>query len=133
MLLYFQEGVGCQPCWDQLKDIDQNAAPFRVLGIDRIVTITGDPLDALGQKVADERLSTPVLSDPGLRVSKTYDANHYGMMGTSADGHTFVLINPDGTIAWRADYGGAPDFTMFVPVSNLLADLRKGLAPSAPR
>jgi hypothetical protein len=54
------------------------------------------------------------------------------MMGSSRDGHSFVLIGPDGRIRWRADYGGAPDYTMYVPVANLLADLRKGSnAPAA--
>src|SRR5213593_2603165 len=24
VLLYFQEGVMCQPCWDQIKDIEKN-------------------------------------------------------------------------------------------------------------
>lgn len=71
-------------------------------------------------------LTTPVLSDPDLAVSKTYDANSYGMMGTSRDGHTFILVGPDGTIRWRADYGGAPDYTMYVTVNKLLADLKAG-------
>ena len=47
------------------------------------------------------------------------------MMDTSADGHTFILVGPDGHIRWRADYGGAPNYTMYVPVDRLLADLAK--------
>jgi peroxiredoxin Q/BCP len=46
------------------------------------------------------------------------------MMGASRDGHTFILVKPDGTIAWRADYGGTPKYTMFVPTTGVLADLR---------
>ena len=128
VLLYFQEGIMCQPCWDQLKAIESNMERFRALGIDAIVSITTDPLDALKQKAALERLSTPVLSDPDLRVSRAYDANSYGMMGRSRDGHTFILLDGDGRILWRADYGGAPKYHMYVPVPNLLADLRAGLA-----
>lgn len=128
VLLYFQEGIMCQPCWDQLKDIESEFSRFRALGIDEIVTITSDPLDQLSRKVADEGLKTPVLSDPDLRVSKTYDTNSYGMMGDSRNGHTFMVVDEKGRIAWRADYGGAPDFTMYLPVKNLLADMRKGLA-----
>jgi peroxiredoxin len=126
VLLYFQEGVGCQPCWDQLRDIQAQMPKFRALGINEIVTITGDPLDTLRQKAADEGLNSPVLSDPGLRVSRTYTTNQYGMMGPSTDGHTFILVDPSGTIAWRADYGGAPDYTMYVPVNDLIADIRAG-------
>lgn len=29
-------------------------------------------------------------------------------------------------IQWRADYGGAPDYTMHVAVDDLLADLKAG-------
>jgi peroxiredoxin len=127
VLLYFQEGLMCQPCWDQLKDIESNMARFRALGIDEVVSITTDPLDQLKQKSSDMGLSSPVLSDPDLNVSVAYSANQYGMMGTSRDGHTFIAVRPDGKILWRADYGGAPDYTMYVPVTNLIADLRAGL------
>lgn len=126
-LLYFQEGLTCQPCWDQLKDLDTHLAPLKALGIDQIVTITTDPVSALRQKALDEGLTTPVLSDPHLTASQAYAANQYGMMGNSRDGHSFVVVGPNGTIRWRADYGGAPNYTMYVPVPSLLADLRKGL------
>ena len=77
-------------------------------------------------------ISSPVLSDPNLTVSQAYAANQYGMMGTSRDGHTFIVVGPDGKILWRADYGGSPNYTMFVPSQNLLADLRKGLGQAQP-
>ena len=127
VLLYFQEGLTCQPCWDQLKDIQAQKSAFTALGIDQIVSITTDPLNQLKQKVADQGITIPVLSDPSLAISQAYAANQYGMMGTSRDGHTFIVVGPDGRILWRADYGGPPNYTMYVPVSNLLADLRKGL------
>ena len=128
VLLYFQEGIMCQPCWDQLKDIESNRERFRTLGIDAVVSITSDPIDALKQKAANERLSTPVLSDADLAVSKAYDTNSYGMMGRSRNGHSFIVVDKDGKILWRADYGGAPKYTMYVPVVNLVADLRQGLS-----
>jgi peroxiredoxin Q/BCP len=127
VLLYFQEGLTCQPCWDQLKDIQTHLDQFHALGITSVVSITSDPLAQLKQKVTDEGLSTPVLSDPSLAVSRAYTANSYGMMGDSRDGHTFVLVGPDGRITWRADYGGAPNYTMDVPIPNLLADIKIGL------
>ena len=131
VLLYFQEGLTCQPCWDQLKDVQSQIGRFHALSITSIVSITTDPLDQLKQKVADEGLTIPVLSDPSLAVSQAYSANSYGMMGTSRDGHTFVLVGPDGRIKWRADYGGAPNYTMYVPVPNLLADIQAGLQGKA--
>jgi hypothetical protein len=72
---------------------------------------------------ARKRPARWVLSDPDLSVSRAYDANKYGMMGDMRDGHTFVLVGPDGTIQWRAGYGGAPMYTMFLPTDKMLADL----------
>ena len=128
VLLYFQEGIGCQPCWDQIRDLEQQSAAVKAAGVDEILSITTSPLDLITRKVADDKLATPVASDPDLSVSTAYEANKYGMMGTMADGHSFLLVGPDGTIRWRADYGGAPKYTMYLPVDKLLSDMRAGLA-----
>lgn len=127
VLIYFQEGIGCEPCWDQLKDIEAHASEIKALGIDTIVSITTDPIDALRQKAADEKITTAILSDHDLSVSKAYDANSYGMMGSAKDGHSFILVGKDGVIKWRADYGGSPNYTMRVPVDHLLVDVKKGV------
>jgi peroxiredoxin len=123
VLLYFQEGLSCQPCWDQIGDLEHNQAALRAAGVDAVLSITTDRADLIGRKAADEKLTTPVLSDPDLAVSRAYDANQYGMMGDMRDGHSFVLVGPDGVIRWRADYGGAPKYTMFLPTDKMLADL----------
>ena len=127
VLLFFQEGIGCEPCWSQLKDIEANWAQFQAAGIDKVVTITGNSLQTLKQKSAAEGLTSPVLADPDLRVSRTYNANQYGMMGSSADGHSFIVVGHDGKIRWRADYGGAPNYTMYVGISSLLNDMSPAL------
>ncbi|MDE3077648.1 MAG: peroxiredoxin family protein [Chloroflexota bacterium] len=130
VLLFFQEGIACEPCWTQIKDMEAQLAPFQALGVDKIVSITSDPLGALKRKVSDEGITTPVLSDPSLAVSRTYQANLYGMMGTSTDGHSFILVGKDGVVKWRADYGGAPKYNMYIPIQTLLADMRQGLGLS---
>lgn len=129
VLLYFQEGLSCQPCWDQIKDLEKNQSQLRAAGVDTVVSITTDPANLIGQKVRDEKLSTAVLSDPTLGVSRDYQANQYGMMGEQRDGHSFVLVGPDGVIKWRADYGGAPDYTMYLPTDRMLADLARERTP----
>jgi peroxiredoxin len=123
VLLYFQEGLSCQPCWDQIKDLEHNQATLKTAGVDAVLSITTDPANLIGQKVADEMLTTPVLSDPTMQVSHAYNANQYGMMGEMRDGHSFILVGPDGTIHWRADYGGKPNYTMFLPTAKILTDL----------
>jgi hypothetical protein len=49
-----------------------------------------------------ESISTPALSDRSLAVSKSYNANKYGMMGKSRDGHTFIIVGAAGKIEWLA-------------------------------
>lgn len=131
VLLYFQEGLMCQPCWDQIAEIEKHIGEIRALGVDKIVSITTDPVDLIAQKMKDMRLTATVLSDPDLSVSKAYQANDFRMMGRSRDGHSFILVAPNGKIRWRADYGGAPDFTMFVPAANLVAHMRDSLTTAA--
>lgn len=126
VLTYWHEGLGCQPCWDQIRDLEANRTALTDAGIDEVVTITSGPADLIAQKMSDDGLHSLALADTDLAVSKKYGMNRYGMMGDSRDGHSFLLIGPDGKILWRADYGGAPNYTMYVPVKQLLAALEKG-------
>lgn len=125
-LLYFHEGLGCQPCWDQIRDLEKTPSVLEEAGIDAFVTITSGPTDLIARKMADDGLESVALADTDLTVSSQYEANRFGMMGGSRNGHTFILVGPDGTIQWRADYGGAPDYTMYVPVAKLMNDIKSG-------
>ncbi len=124
VLLYFHEGLGCQPCWDQIRDLQADPGLLASAGIDRLLTITSGPQDLIAQKMRDDGLTAPALADTDLAVSAQWEANRFGMMGNSRNGHTFVLVGPDGVIEWRADYGGPPNYTMYVPGPQLLDDLR---------
>jgi peroxiredoxin Q/BCP len=130
VLLFFQEGLTCQPCWDQITDLQEHAAQLKAAGISQVVSITSDPIGAITTKARDMALTIPVLSDPNLAISQQYQANSYGMMGAGRDGHTFILVSADGTIRWRADYGGPPKYVMFLPAARLLADIKEGEHPS---
>src|SRR5438105_3822130 len=37
VLLYFQEGLMCQPCWDQITDLERSAAAVHAAGVDQII------------------------------------------------------------------------------------------------
>ncbi len=130
VLLFFHEGIGCQPCWDQIRDLENDAAQLKSAGIDQLLTITSGPTRLIAQKMADDGLTAIALGDTNLEISKIYNANQYGMMGDSRDGHSFVLVGPDGKIDWRADYGGPPKYTMYVPIKNILSDMKAGRVAS---
>ena len=127
VLLYFQEGLTCQPCWDQIVAIQKQLSSFHQLGISTIVSITNDPLGQLQQKATDEGLTIPVLADEDGSASNRYEALRYGMMMGMNPGHSFILVGRDGLIKWRADYGGPPKYTMYLPVDQLLHDMEQGL------
>lgn len=128
VLLYFHEGLMCAPCWRQIDAMEADLGRFRELGVDEIVAISIDPADAQRERVQLRGIGFPVLADPDLAVSRLYDVLSYGMMGGTRPGHTFVLVGPDGRIRWRADYGGPPDFTMYVPNATVLAEIRRAMA-----
>lgn len=127
VLLYFHEGLGCAPCWTQIGDIQADLPQFTALGIEDVVSISIDPLAAQQQRATSRGISLPVLADQDRAVSTRYNALSYSMMQGATPGHTFILVGTDGRIRWRADYGGPPDFTMYVPTSTLLAELRRVL------
>lgn len=126
VLLFFHEGIGCQPCWDQIRDLENVPTSLQSAGIDKLLTITSGPTRLIAQKMADENLTSIALGDTNLDLSKKYNANQYGMMGDSRDGHSFVLVGPNGVIQWRADYGGPPNYTMYIPVDKILSDMKTG-------
>jgi peroxiredoxin Q/BCP len=130
VLLFFQEGLTCEPCWTQLQAIQKDLPKFRALGIGPIVSVTTDPLGDIQQKVTDEGITIPVLSDVGAKFSSAgmWGTNRYQMqMMGDRNGHSFILVGKNGRIRWRADYGGAPKYTMYVPDSTLLTQMRTGM------
>lgn len=65
-----------------------------------------------------------MLSDSDLSVPVMYEANRYGMMGEGMDGYSFVLIDGKGKVLWHADYGGAPNYSMFILKANIQQGLK---------
>jgi peroxiredoxin len=126
VLLFFSEGLACQPCLTQMHDLDQVNSQLKSMNT-IVVSITGDQLQLLADWV---RSSGPrygfVLSDQGLAVSRMYDmlGADVSMMPGTAPGHTFVLVSKAGVIVWRQDYG---PYNMYVPNDQILAAVRKAL------
>jgi cytochrome oxidase Cu insertion factor (SCO1/SenC/PrrC family) len=78
VLLYFQEGIMCKACWDQLEDIQKVYYKFKPLDIE-VVTITVDPINANIKESNKRGITLPVLDDANLSVSKSYDVLDYSM------------------------------------------------------
>jgi len=126
VLLFFNEGLSCQPCLAQMRDLDQLSQQFGTLGVIP-VSITGDSLHLLQNWAsAGGPKSGKVLSDQSLEVSRMYDmlGPDVSMMPGMAPGHTFVLVNKSGIIVWRQDYGPS---LMYVQNDQIIAAVRKAV------
>lgn len=72
--------------------------------------------------------SVPLLVDADSSVSAAYDVLKWAI-GSGEPGHTFILVDAAGKVAWIRDYG-APDLadrTMYVPPADLIAQIRTAL------
>jgi peroxiredoxin len=126
VLLFFNEGLACAPCLNQMTDLDQMNQQFTKLDI-VAVGITGDsasPLASWAQYSGPQY--SKVLSDQNLAVSRAYDmlGPNVSMMPGAAPGHSFVLVNKEGIIVWRHDYG---PYNMNVPNDEIIAALNRAL------
>ncbi len=132
ILLYFHEGLGCPPCWQQNADIEKSMDRFRAMNISDVVTIVVDPLDAAREEYPKWKLTFPMLVDASKQVSTDYGALKNSMHPGVRPGHMFFLIDGDGNIRWQKDYyitgdssghHGTSSGRMYVPMSEFLADV----------
>jgi len=121
-LLFFQEGIACPPCFQQMRDLQREDAKLRVLETS-LITITNDPLgDLKAASVRESVVGMPLLSDSTLSTSRAYDALYVSMHPGQVLGHTFVLLDRSGKVLWRRDYQ-----EMYVPVDQVLSAVARGL------
>jgi len=127
VLLFFNEGLSCSPCLQQMVDIDRNYSAFTKMGL-TVVSITTDSSSSLGTWAHNNGISRMmVLADSSLQVDEMYTTMGEGtgsMHPGMAPGHTFILIGKDGRILWRQDYGTT---TMYVPMNQLIASVKSAL------
>lgn len=131
VLLFFSEGVGCDPCWRQIVEL-QSSRELSGMNV-RLIAITVDPIDNLRPIVAQWGIKVPVASDTSKKTVSAYDALNLGSMHPGQKpGHTFILVGTDGIIKWRYDLpeSQASSGNMYVPTDEVVADIRKVLLGS---
>ena len=103
----------------QVVDL-QNDEAFGSLGVE-LLSISPDPVEAWAEEARANGIELPLLSDDGNRVATAYGVLRW-KMPSDEPGHTFVLVDPAGRIAWIRDYG-APENggLMYVPVDELVS------------
>lgn len=119
-LLFFSEGVMCQACFEQIKDLEQMGAELDKRGI-QLVSITPDSPADLKQAISQYGIATPMIADEDRDMSAAFDTLGRGMHADTP-GHAFALIER-GKVLWYRDYWLPPDRTMYVEPAKVLADL----------
>lgn len=100
VLLFFNEGYGCAPCWQQALDMQRDAA---LQAADTVfIPVMVDSASVLRAEIERWGLTVPVLTDTSREVSRSYNA--LGGMHADKPNHTFVLIDKAGQIRWWQDY-----------------------------
>ena len=102
---------------------------FRDLDVE-LLNIAVDPPEAWRSDGSSLGITTPMLSDVGNQVATAYGVMQW-KMPTNEPGHTFVLIDAEGRIAWIRDYGALENGgLMYVPVVDLVPQIIEYLEAS---
>lgn len=113
VLLFFNEGYGCPPCWQQARELQEAQAAFDAADTELLVVIV-DPPDRARQEVQRWGLTVPVLLDESREVSRAYRALGFGMHADKPN-HTFVFVDAAGEIRWWKDYA-----SMYAPTEEVI-------------
>jgi peroxiredoxin len=110
----------------QIVDL-QNDPAFQELNV-TLVSIAFDSPAELAAGIQEYGIQgVPLLTDTAHEVSEEYQVLQWAV-ASGEPGHTFVLVNTDGTIAWIRDYGAPQNGgVMYVPPSDLVAQIRANL------
>ena len=120
-LLYFSEGIGCAPCFDQIVDLEADWDRFAALNVE-MVSVMIDPMEELKAEIDRLGIRGIVAADEDKSVSWEYDAMEASMHPGVKPGHTFVLVNKAGQMIWRWDWIGHGK-PMYVEVDDVYKDV----------
>ena len=118
VVLYFNEGAGCDSCIQQMAAIEQDP-DFAAAGI-TVLPIVMNSAEQINAERARFKITAPFLIDDGT-VSQAYGTLGTGMH-QGLPGHGFVLVGPDGTQLWKGDYP-----SMWLAPADLYAEVTKRL------
>lgn len=120
VVLYFNEGAGCQSCFYQMADIEQHADEFAAAGV-TVLPIVVNGAEETRRDMAAAGVQTPFLLDTDKSVARAYGTLDQGMH-PGLPGHSFVLIDADGIQRWYGEYP-----SMFLSSADLLDQIGRHL------
>ncbi len=118
IFLFFNEGVMCAPCWQEISRLERFKNDFEKLNT-IIIPVSVDDQATWNPILKEERITTPILIDADRKVTKAYKAlGTPSSMHDDRAGHTYIHITPDGKIHSSADFPN-----MNVPANVLLSHI----------
>jgi len=104
----------------------QDSPAFQSHGV-ALLSIAFDSAQEMAPAVQSYGISVPMLTDDIRAVSEAYGVLEWAV-ATGEPGHTFVLIGPDGKIAWIQDYGAPQNRgVMYVDPDEIAAEVGRAL------
>jgi peroxiredoxin len=116
VLLYFNEGVGCDACFYQTVELER-ARDLGAAGVS-ILPIVMNPADQVLPYLEQLGIRTPYLIDADGAVSRRYGVLGKGMHA-NLPGHTFVFVDASGRVRWEREYP-----SMFASASEIMWAIR---------
>ena len=108
----------------QIVDLEADSE-YQALNVP-VVSIAFDAPDVLAAAGAEYGVDgTPLLTDTDQSVSAAYDVLQWAA-GTGEPGHTFILVDERGKIAWIRDYG-VVEKSMYVDPFEIANQVRDSL------
>lgn len=106
--------------------VDLEASPeYRALSVP-LVSIAFDSPEVLAQAGAEFGVdTTPLLTDTDQSVSDSYDVLQWAV-ASGEPGHTFILVDEGGKIAWIRDYGVVEN-SMYVNPGEIASQVEEAL------
>jgi peroxiredoxin len=120
VVLYFNEGAGCDACFYQMREFENHAAELTKAGI-TVVPIVMNPASQVSAEMTAFGVHTPYLIDATGSVSAAYGVLGKGMHA-GLPGHGFVFIDARGTERWYGEYP-----SMYLSTAGLIAQVRAHL------
>lgn len=120
IMLFFNEGVMCAPCWQEISRLERFKDDFDKLNT-VIIPISVDDQKTWDPIIQEERITMPILIDADRKVSGAYKVlKTPSSMHDDRPGHTYIHIDPLGKVHSAADFPN-----MNVPTNVLLQHIEQ--------
>lgn len=120
VLLFFNEGVMCSPCWQEISRLERYRTDFNNLNT-VIIPISVDDQATWNPILKEEKIVTPILIDAQRKAAAAYKVlGTPSSMHDDRPGHTYIHITPEGKIHASVDFPN-----MNAPTTELLKHIKE--------